>query len=263
MVLNNISKNASIGKNVFIGDFSIIEDDVIIGDNVYIGSGVLIYNGSRIADNVKIYHASTIGAIPNSVDYKGENTTVEIGAGTIIKEHTLISKGTKHSYKTVIGEGCFIMDHVHIGHDAIIGNNVILTVGCSISGHVEIGDYANIGGMTGIHQFCRIGKYCMVPAMTGIGKDIPPFSLAARNPVRYISPNTIGLRRKGFTKEEIEEIKEVYNIIYFSGYNTKDAIRKIKENFQIKNNVKDIIDFIESSKRGIIPSIKEKESFDF
>lgn len=259
MSLNNISNNAKIGKNVCIGDFTVIEDDVIIGDDVYIGSGVMIYNGSRISDGVKIYHASVIGAIPNSYDYKGENTTVEIGAGTIIKEHTLISKGTKHNYKTVIGENCFIMDHVHIGHDVIIGNNVILTVGVSISGHVEIGDFANIGGMTGVHQFCRIGKYCMVPAMTGIGKDIPPFSLAARNPVRYISPNVIGLRRKGFTPEEIQEIRNVYNIIYFSKYNISDAIKIIEETFEVKGNVKEIIDFIKSSKRGLIPSLKEKD----
>lgn len=258
MSLNTISKKAKIGNNVFIGNYAVIEDDVVIGDNVYIGYGVMIYNGARIGEGVKIYHASTIGSIPNSIDYKGENTTVEIGAGTLIKEHTVISKGTKHSYKTIIGENCFIMDNVHIGHDVIIGNDVILTVGCSISGHVEIGDFANIGGMTGIHQFCRIGKYCMVPALTGIGKDIPPFSLAARNPVRYISPNLIGLKRRGFSKEEIEEIKAVYNIIYYSGLNFSDAVKKVKEDFEVKGNVKDIIDFIESSKRGLIPSLKEK-----
>jgi UDP-N-acetylglucosamine acyltransferase len=252
MSMVSISPKAIIGKNSKIREFSVIEDDVIIGDNVEIGPCAFIGNGVRIGNEVKILHASSIGVWPNSTTYNNENTTTEIGDGTIIKGQSTICKGTKYSYKTVVGKNCYIMNHVHVGHDNIIGDNITLVNGVNLGGHVEIGEYANIGGLVGIHQFSKVGKYVMVESSTKIHKDVPPYILAGRLPIRYRGLNLVGLRRNGFTTEVIQNIKDAYRVIYDSGLNFKDALEKVKSEFELTNEIKEIINFIEKSTRGIL-----------
>lgn len=252
MSMVSISPKAKIGKNSKIKEFSVIEDDVIIGDNVEIGPCAFIGNGSRIGNDVKILHATSISVWPNSVNYRGENTTVEIGDGTLIKGQTTICRGTTYSYKTVVGKNCYIMNHVHVGHDNIIGDNVTLVNGVNLGGHVEIGSYANIGGLVGIHQFSKVGKYVMVESSTKVHKDVPPYLLSGRLPIRYRGLNLIGLRRNGFSTEVIQNIKDAYRVIFDSGLNFKDALEKVRTEFELTKEIKEIINFIEKSKRGIL-----------
>jgi UDP-N-acetylglucosamine acyltransferase len=252
MSMVSISPKAKIGKNSRIREFSVIEDDVIIGDNVEIGPCAFIGNGARIGDDVKILHASSIGVWPNSVTYNFENSTTEIGDGTIIKGQSTVCKGTKHSMRTIIGKNCYIMNHVHVAHDNIIGDNVTMVNGVNLGGHVEIDEYTNIGGLVGVHQFSKVGKFVMVESSTKIHKDIPPYILAGRLPIRYMGLNLIGLRRNGFSIEVIQNIKDAYRVIYDSGLNFKDALAKLKTDFELTIEIKEIINFIEKSTRGIL-----------
>lgn len=252
MSMVSISPKAQIGKNSRIREFSVIEDNVIIGDDCEIGPGAFIGNGTRIGNDVKILHGSSIGIWPNSISYDNENSTTEIGDGTIIKGQSTVCRGTIYSMRTIIGKNCYIMNHVHVAHDNIIGDNVILTNGINLGGHSEIGDYANVGGMVGVHQFSKIGKYVMIESNTKVQKDIPPYVLAGRVPLRYLGLNSTGLKRKNFSRETIELIKDAYRVLYNSGLNFKYALEKLKSEFELTIEIKEIIKFIENSTRGIL-----------
>ena len=247
-----VHKNAEIGKNVKIGPFSIIENNVIIRDNTQIGANVYIASGTRIGKKCEIYHNAVLGTIPQDLKFSGEETTLEIGDGTIIREFASLNRGTKHSGKTIVGNDCFLMMYVHIAHDCIIGNNVIIANATNMAGHVEIHDYANISGLCPIHQFVRIGKHTFISGGCRVLKDVPPYILASGDPLSYAGINIVGLTRKGFSKEVISNLKNVYKIIYKMDLNVTQAIEKIKSELEIIPEISDILDFIEKSERGII-----------
>jgi len=251
--MNKISTKAKIGNNVEIKDFAVIDDDVTIGDNVYIGPCAYIGNGSRIADKVKIFHGGSIASHPHSVGFADEISTVEIGEGTFIKEFSTISRATKYSYKTIVGKDCYIMNYVHVAHDNRIGDNVVLTNGVGLGGHVSVGSYTTIGGLVGVHQFVHIGEYVMIESNTKVTKDIPPYILAGRTPLRFMGINYIGLKRSGFPIEVINQIKDTYRIIYSANQNFKDALKNLSDEMEMTNEVKNIYDFITQSERGILP----------
>ncbi|HWQ82886.1 MAG TPA: acyl-ACP--UDP-N-acetylglucosamine O-acyltransferase [Ignavibacteria bacterium] len=250
-----ISPKAKIGRDTIIGNYVTVEDDVVIGSGVQIASNAYIGNGSRISDNVIILHSAGISVWPNSTSYANEPTTVEIGEGTIIKGLSTVCRGTTHTFKTVIGKNCYIMNHVHVAHDNRIGDNVVLTNGVNLGGHVTVGKQTNIGGLVGVHQFAHIGEYVMIESSTKVTKDVPPYCLAGRTPLRFMGLNFIGLKRKGFTPEKIRNIKNAYGIIYDSGYNFRDALKKLCDEVEMTEEVKIIRDFIETSERGILPKI--------
>lgn len=250
--MNSVSKNAIIGSNVKIGEFTVIKDDVVICNNVEISSNVLIDNGARIADNVKIYQGAAVSVPPQDLKFGSEKTYFEIGEGTIIREYVTLNRGTKYSGKSVVGKNCFLMSYVHVAHDCIIGDNVILANLVNMGGHVEIGDWAFIGGMSPIHQFVKIGAHAMIGAGFRVVKDVPPYILAGNLPLRFEGINLVGLRRRGFSNDQIKKIEDIYDIIYNSHYNVSDAVKKIEGEYQQDEIVKTILDFIKSSKRGII-----------
>ncbi|MBK9332072.1 MAG: acyl-ACP--UDP-N-acetylglucosamine O-acyltransferase [Ignavibacteria bacterium] len=247
-----VSKKASIGNNFSIKDFSIIEDDVVIGNNVEIGSNVLIANGARISDNVKIHHGAVISTNPQDLKFEGEITTMEIGEGTVIREYATLNRGTNYSNKTTVGSNCFIMAYAHVAHDCIVGDRVIIANSVQMGGHVEIGDWTIIGGLVPIHQFTKIGAHVMIGGGFRTVKDLPPYILAGGFPLKFEGINLVGLRRRGFTNEQITNIKDAYDLIYRSEYNFGDAVRKIISNGNVQPEVQLIIDFIENSKRGIV-----------
>lgn len=251
--MNTVSYKAKIGNNVEIKDFVVVDDDVVIGNNVYIGPCAYIGNGSRIADNVKIFHGGSIASHPHSVGFADEVSTVEIGEGTLIKEFATISRATKHSYQTTVGKDCYIMNYVHVAHDNRIGDNVVLTNGVGLGGHVSVGSHTTIGGLVGVHQFVHIGEYVMIESNTKVTKDIPPYILVGRTPQRFIGINYIGLKRKEFSYEVINQIKEAYRIIYSRDLNFTDALKKLSDTMEMTNEVKTIYDFITQSERGILP----------
>jgi len=249
---SNISKKAKIGSNVIINISAIIEDDVEIGNNVVINANVLVANGARISNNVKIHHGAVISTTPQDLKFEGEVTTLEIGEGTVVREYATLNRGTNHSKKSVIGKNCFLMAYTHVAHDCKLGDNVILANGVQMGGHVEIGDWAIIGGLVPIHQFTKIGMHCMIGGGFRTVKDVPPYVTVGGTPLRYEGVNNVGLRRRGFSNEQLESIKKVYDALYHSGLNISDAVKKIKESFEITSEVKNILDFIQASNRGIV-----------
>ncbi len=251
MKFASVSDKAKIGNNVTIKDYAVIEDDVVIGDNVVIGSNTFIGNGARIANDVKIFHGAVVSTVPQDLKYNGEDTILEIGEGTVVREYATLNKGTTYSNKTVIGKNCLIMNYVHIAHDCMIGDNVIIANSVNFGGHVTVEDWVIIGGMVGVHQFVKIGQHSIVAFMSRVSKDVPPYITAGREPLRYEGLNLIGLKRRGFSEEAIKSISGAYDVIYKSGMNVSDGIKKLKENVTT-DEVKAIIKFAEESTKGII-----------
>ncbi|MBK9226402.1 MAG: acyl-ACP--UDP-N-acetylglucosamine O-acyltransferase [Ignavibacteria bacterium] len=247
-----LSANATIGKDLKIKQFSTIEDDVEIGDNVEIGSCVLIADGARIGNNVKIFHGASIGTVPQDLKFNGEKTTVEIGDDTVVREFVTLNRATSHSKRTIIGKNCFIMAYAHVAHACRIGDNVILANSVQMGGHVEIGDWVIVGGLVAIHQFVKIGKHAMIGGGFRAVKDVPPYILAGSLPLRFEGINLVGLRRRGFTNEQIKAISQTYDILYRSGLNVSDAVVEIEKQMKDNPEAQSILDFIKESKRGII-----------
>jgi UDP-N-acetylglucosamine acyltransferase len=255
-----VDYKAQIGDNVEIGPYVSIDGDVIIGENTKIMNGAFIGKGARIGKNCVIHPYASVSNTPQDLKFKDIDTTFEIGDNTVIREFTALHRGTEHSMKSKIGNNCFIMAYVHVAHDCFIGDNTIIANAVQMGGHCRIGNFVNIGGLTAIHQFSKIGDYCMVGGNRGVGKDIPPFSLVAGEPIRWLRINIIGLRRRGFTPEQIRQIEAVYDVLYSPKLNFSQAIKEIKEKFEMTKEVKMIVDFVENSDRGIVRRMGNKDS---
>ncbi|WP_431243164.1 acyl-ACP--UDP-N-acetylglucosamine O-acyltransferase [Flavobacterium sp. P21] len=252
-----IDKTAIIGKNVCFGNFTTIEDDVIIGDNTWIANNVTILSGSRIGNNCQIHSGAIIGGIPMDLKFNDEYTLLEIGDNNIIRENVTINRGTSSKGITHIGNSNLIMANAHIGHDCFIGNNCIIGFSVGMAGEVVTGDWVNVSGLTAIHQFSKIGSHSMISGLSRIVKDIPPYVTVAHEPLRFAGLNIVGLRRRGFSSEKIEEIKAIYRIIFQERRNTKNALELIELNFEPTFERDEILNFIKLSKRGIIKGIIE------
>lgn len=252
MALNSVSNKAKIGTNVTIGDFTVIKDDVIIGNNVTIGSNVIIDDGARISDNVKLHHGAVISTIPQDLKFGGEVTTLEIGENTVVREYATLNRGTKATGKTVVGKNCLLMAYSHVAHDCVVGDNAIIANSGNLGGHVEVGDWAIVGGLVAVHQFVKIGAHTLLAGFTKAVKDVPPYIIAGSNPMKYEGVNVIGLKRRGFTQEQIDSIKEFYRLLYKSGLNISDAVKEIKYVQPQTKETDLIIEFISKSTRGIL-----------
>ena len=218
-----VHPTAIIGENVTISPFSSVYEDVEIGDGTWIGPNVTIMSGARIGKNCKIYPGTVISGEPQDLKYEGEKTLTYIGDNTTIRECVTVNKGTNALGYTKIGDNCLIMATAHIAHDCVVGNNVVIVNAVGLAGHIEVGDFAFIGGYSAVHQFTKIGEHAFVAGATQIRKDVPPYVKAAKNPVAYAGVNAIGLRRKGFTSEEIFEIQGIYRILYQQKNNVSQA----------------------------------------
>ena len=252
-----IHPDAKIGKNVTVEPFTSISGDVVIGDDTWIGPNVTIMDGARIGKNCKIFPGAVISAIPQDLKFQGEKTTLEIGNNTTIREACTLNRGTSAKGKTVIGNNCLLMAYVHVAHDCIIGNQVVLVNAVQMAGEVEVGDWAIISGLTAIHQFVRIGEHVMIQGRSGIGKDVPPFSMAAFHPVSFVGINNIGLRRRNYDAEKINIIQDTYRILYNSGLNISNALKKIETDIPQTAERDMILDFIKKSDRGIMKGKKD------
>ena len=247
-----VHPGAKIAKNVVIEPFTTIDNNVVIGEGTWIGSNVTIMEGARIGKNCNIFPGSVISAIPQDLKFKGEETTAEIGNNTTIREYVTINRGTVDRGKTVVGDNCLIMAYCHIAHDCVVGNNCIFSNSSTLAGHISVGDYVVLAGMTAVHQFCMIGNHAFVTGGSLVRKDVPPYVKAAREPLSYVGINSVGLRRRGYTSDQIKEIQSIYRILYQKNYNNTQAAQIIEAELEATPERDEILQFIKDSKRGIM-----------
>lgn len=247
-----IHPNAKLATNVKIDPFTVIHPNVEIGEGTWIGSNVTIMEGARIGKNCRIFPGAVISAIPQDLKYDGEVTTVEIGDNCTIREFVTINRGSKDRYTTKVGNNCLIMAYSHIAHDCIVGNDCIMSNNTQMAGHVVMGDNSILAGMCAVHQFVHIGKHSFVAGGSLVSKDVPPYIKAGRTPLSYAGVNSVGLKRKGFSVNSINQILDIYRIIYNKSLNTSQALLHIEEEFPASDERDEIVTFIQESGRGII-----------
>jgi UDP-N-acetylglucosamine acyltransferase len=249
--LANVHPGAKIAESAVIEPFCTIQDNVEIGEGTWIGPNAVIMSGARIGQNCKIFPGAVIAGIPQDLKFAGEETTAIIGDYTVVREYATISRGTKEKYETRIGSHNLIMSYVHVAHDCIVGNHCVLSNFVQLAGHVEVDDHAIMGGTSAVHQFVKIGKHVMVGGGSLVSQDVPPYILLIRE-VGYGGVNSIGLRRRGFTNEQINHIQDVYRYLYLRGLNTSQAVELIEKELQDTAEVREILTFIRNSERGIV-----------
>ena len=247
-----IHPEAVIGEGCEIGPFCYIDKNVVIGKNNRLMNSVTILSGARIGDGNVIFPGAVIGAIPQDLKFKGEETTAEVGNNNTIRENVTINRGTAAKGKTVVGSNNLLMEGMHVAHDVVVGNGCIIGNTTKLAGEVVVDDFAIISACVLVHQFCHIGSYVMVGGGTRTGQDIPPFVMAAREPVAYRGLNIVGLRRRGFTNETIENIHNAYRLLYQRGKLREECLKEIRETIPMSSEIEYILDFVTSSKRGII-----------
>ncbi|HNR19771.1 MAG: acyl-ACP--UDP-N-acetylglucosamine O-acyltransferase [Bacteroidetes bacterium] len=258
--LASVHPKAKIGNNVTIEPFAMIYADVVIGDNCWIGSNVVIFDGARIGNDCKFFPGAVISAVPQDLKYNGEPTTTEIGNGNIIRECVTINKGTVASGKTVIGDKNLLMAYVHVAHDCFIGNHCILANGVTLAGHIEIEDHAIIGGLSAIHQFVRIGKHVMISGGSLVRKDVPPFTKCAHEPLSYVGVNAVGLRRRGYTNDQINVVQSIYRLLFVQNHSVKKGVEEIEAGIEATTERDEVLSFISKSQRGLMKGyVKEEE----
>lgn len=243
---------AKVAPSVVIDPFVTIDQNVEIGEGTRIMSNVTIMEGARIGKNCTIFPGAVIGAIPQDLKFRGEETTAIIGDNTTIREFVTVNRGTAAKGKTVVGNNCLIMAYCHVAHDCVVGDNVIMSNSVQLAGEVQVDNYAVIGGGALVHQFCHIGPHVMLQGGALVNKDIPPYVKAGREPISFAGVNSIGLRRRNFTNEQISEIQEIYRYLYLSGMNFSDAIDRIEAELPATKERDEIILFVRNAKRGII-----------
>jgi UDP-N-acetylglucosamine acyltransferase len=247
-----VDKKARLAKDVIVGPFSIIEGDVEIGEGSTIASHCLIADGARIGKNCHIHHGSVVATLPQDLKFSGETTLMEIGDNTIVREFCDLNRGTLQRGKSKVGSHCFLMAYTHVAHDCLLGDHVIMANGVQLAGHVTIEDWVIIGGLTAVHQFCTVGQHAFLGGGFRIVQDVPPYILAAGEPLAYKGLNVVGLTRRGFPKETIAALRKCYRIIYRSKLNTSQAIERIRSEMEMLPEITIVMNFIEKSERGII-----------
>lgn len=247
-----ISPDAEIAADAEIGAFAIIGEGCTVGPGNVIAPRATLERNVTLGHSVKVGIGTILGGAPQDLKFAGEETTVEIGDGTVIREYATVNRGTAHSFKTTVGKNCLLMSYVHIAHDCQIGNNVILSNVVQLAGHVTIEDKAIISGLSAVHQFARIGHHSFIGGMSRVSKDIPPFLKAVGNPVKLYGLNTIGLQRSGMDEETIRELKRAYRLLFRSDLNVTQAIERAQTELEPLSEVKELIRFVEASERGVV-----------
>ncbi len=246
-----VAPDVQCGERVTVGPYAIIENDVTIGDGTIIDSHVRIGPGTRLGKDCRVFHGAAIGGPPQDLKYAGEKTELFVGDRTVIREFVTLSRGTKHSYKTVVGSDCLLMAYAHVAHDCRVGDHVILANAVNLAGHVTLEDWVIIGGVVPVHQFVRIGAHCMIGGGYRVPKDIVPYALAAGYPLKVVGLNRLGLKRRGFAKEQLAPLSRAYRLLFRAKLNTTQALERIKSEVEQSVEVRQLVAFVESSERGI------------
>jgi UDP-N-acetylglucosamine acyltransferase len=247
-----ISKKAELAPGARVGPFATIGDGCVIAEGCVIASHAVLERNVHLAKNVKVGVGSVIGGDPQDLKFKGEETTVEIGEGSVVREYVTINRGTAESMKTTVGRGCFIMSYVHLAHDCHIGDGVIISNGSQLAGHVTIDEKAIISGLVGFHQFTQVGRFSFVGGMSRVAKDVPPYVKAVGNPIKLYGLNTVGLERNGFPEDVVRELKRAYRLFFKSELNVSQARQRAETELQQIPEVVEFLRFFERSERGAI-----------
>ena len=246
-----IHPNAKLGDNNIIGPFCYIDSDVVIGDNNVFQNSVTLNNGCRLGSNNEVFPGASLSTKPQDLKFQGEITTCVIGDNNSIRENVTISRGTASKGSTNVGNNNLLMENMHIAHDCVVGNGCIIGNSTKLAGEVVIDDNAIISATVLVHQFCKVGGFVMIQGGSRTSQDIPPYVMAGKEPIRFAGVNLIGLRRRGYSNELIQLIHEAYRLLYSIGV-LAEGIEEIKKNIQVTPEIQYIIDFVSTSKRGII-----------
>lgn len=253
--LANISPRAKIGNNVTVEAFATISEDVVIGDNCHIHPNAVIYPDTTIGEGCRIFPGAVIGVVSQDLKYRGEKSNTVIGKNTTIREYATIHKGTADRMTTKVGDNCLIMCYTHLGHDCAIGNNVIIANNGSLAGHITVEDHVVIEGVVAAQQFVNIGAHSFVAGASLVRKSVPPYVRVAREPLQFIGVNTIGLSRRGFDKEAIKQIEDIYRIIFVRGHNLSNALEIVESEMPETPIRQQILGFIRAQQDGIVKGI--------
>lgn len=252
----NIHPTALVDASATIAADAVIGPWAIVGPNCVVGSGSVLQPRAVLEENVTIGQHVTVGigtvlgGKPQDLKWQGEETFVEIGNHTTIREYSTINRGTSQSWKTTVGEHCYIMSYVHLAHDCHVGNHVIMSNGTQLAGHVTIDDWAIISGLCAIHQFAKVGRHSFIGGCSRVAKDVPPFVKAVGNPIKLYGLNSVGLQRRGFSDETVSELKKAYRMFFRSDLNVSQALEQARQELKPSAEVQDLISFIETSGRG-------------
>lgn len=247
-----VSPGSELAEDVVIGPYSVIGPHVRIGAGTTVGPHVVIDGDTTIGKGNRFLQFAAVGGPPQDLKYRGERTRLEIGDGNTFREFCTVHLGTEGGGGvTRIGDGCLLMAYVHVAHDVQLGNRVVMSSSAQCAGHVIVEDYAILGGVSGVHQFSRIGKHAFVGAMTGVGMDVPPFCIAAGARAELSGLNVVGLQRHGFPEEQIARLKDAYRLLFRSKLTLKEAVERVRAEVPADENVEHLLRFVESSQRGL------------
>lgn len=255
--LASIHPDARIGRDVTIEPFATVYGDVTIGDGSWIGPSSTLMDGARIGSRVRIFPGAVVSAIPQDLKFAGEHTTAEVGDGSTIRECVTINRGTADREHTMVGANCLLMAYVHLAHDCIVGNNVVIANSVNLAGHVTIDDWAILEGNVAVQQFIHIGAHSFIAGASLVRKNVPPFVKAAREPLSYVGVNVVGLRRRGFTDEQVARIEDIYREIFVRNSNVDRAVQNVEQLLPRSHERGQILDFIRNSPKGIMRGLAE------
>ena len=247
-----ISPAASLASDVSVGPFAIIGEGCVLESGCVISAHAVLERNVKLGRNVKVGVGSVLGGDPQDLKFKGEETTVEIGENSTIREYATINRGTAQSYKTTVGRNCFIMSYVHLAHDCHVGDGVIISNATQLAGHVTVEEKAILSGVSAVHQFALIGRYSFIGGCSRVAKDVPPYVKAVGNPVKLYGLNTVGLQRNGFSEDTIRELKRAYRLFFKSELNVSQAKARAESELQRIPEVEEFLRFFERSDRGVV-----------
>jgi UDP-N-acetylglucosamine acyltransferase len=247
-----VDPGAELGEGVEVGPYALVGPQVTIGPRTVVAARAIVERNVRLGADCLVGTGSIVGGDPQDLKFKGEETWVEIGDGTVIREYVTVNRGTAQSFKTTVGRKCLLMSYVHVAHDCHLGNEVIISNAVQMAGHITIGDYVTISGLTPIHQFVKIGAYAFIGGLSRVTKDVPPFVKAAGSPMKLYGLNTIGLQRRGFAPETLRELKRAYMLFFQSDLNLSQALERARAELPPLPEVLLLIKFVEESERGVL-----------
>jgi UDP-N-acetylglucosamine acyltransferase len=249
-----VHPKAVLGANVTVGPFTVIEEEAQIGDGSVLGPHVVIHRWTTLGAGCRVAPFASIGGPPQDLKFAGEKTTLVVGDRCDIREYVTLNRGTHETGTTTIGHECMFMANSHVAHDCRVGDHCILANSAAFGGHVHAGHWVIVGGLTPVHQFVHLGDHAMIGGGLRVSKDIPPYVRAGRDPISFEGLNSVGLRRRGFKPEAIALLDKTYTLLYQSNLNVSQAVERIKAEVELVPEVQNVLTFISTSKRGIIPA---------